>query len=132
MKLLGKMGKKNTPKDGTDRNFLAQLILCKGCCCGQTEKGWPEVPIDWIKSIWKAEKLNRTVQLTVSGCIGPCDVPNVVMINDPYNGAKWYGNITGRKEYEDLVYWARSCASQQRLVDLPASIERLEVHPFRE
>ena len=30
-----------------------------------------------------AEKLNRTIQLTISGCLGPCDVPNVALLLTP-------------------------------------------------
>jgi cobaltochelatase CobN len=61
----------------------AQILLCKGCCCGKTERGLPEVPVDRIKSVWKAEKLNRGAQLTISGCLGPCDVPNVAVVVTP-------------------------------------------------
>jgi cobaltochelatase CobN len=58
----------------------AQLLLCKGCCCGRTDRGLPEVPVERIKAAWKAEKLNRGVQLTISGCLGPCDLPNVAVL----------------------------------------------------
>jgi len=73
-----------TPEESFDRarepmietklRVLGQLALCKGCCCGKTERGLPAVPVDQIKAIWKMEKLNQTIQLTISGCLGPCDV----------------------------------------------------------
>jgi hypothetical protein len=59
----------------TKRQVLGQLVLCKGCCCGRTDRGLPEVPVERIKEIWQREKLNRSIQLTISGCLGPCDVP---------------------------------------------------------
>ena len=58
----------------------AQVLLCRGCCCGKTERGYPEVPADRIKAAWKGEKLNRSVQLTISGCLGPCDLANVALV----------------------------------------------------
>ena len=65
---------------GTKVRSPAQVLLCKGCCCGRTDRGLPEVPVDRIKATWKAEKLNRVVQLTISGCLGPCDLPNVAVV----------------------------------------------------
>jgi hypothetical protein len=63
----------------TKRQPLAQLLFCQGCCCGRTDRGHPEVPAGRLKAVWKAEKLNRSVQLTISGCLGPCDVANVAL-----------------------------------------------------
>lgn len=65
------------------RRAHAQLILCQGCCRGRTDRGLPEVPVERIKGRWKATKLNRVVQLTISGCVGPCDVPNVAVVLGP-------------------------------------------------
>ena len=28
----------------------AQVLLCKGCCCGKTDRGLPEVPVERIKA----------------------------------------------------------------------------------
>ena len=60
--------------------ILAQLLFCEGCCCGRTDRGFSAFPRDWIKSLWKQTKLNRHIQLTISGCLGPCDVANVACI----------------------------------------------------
>jgi len=92
----------------TKRQVLGQLVLCMGCCCGRTDRGLPEVPIERLKAIWQAEKLNRTIQLTVSGCLGPCDVPNVVLILTPQL-TQWYGRIEGDAAYDLLIDWARAC-----------------------
>jgi (2Fe-2S) ferredoxin len=86
----------------------AQVLLCKGCCCGKTERGLPEVPVERIKAVWKAEKLNRAVQLTISGCLGPCDLPNVVLVITGTD-MHWYGLIAGDEDYDALIDWARAC-----------------------
>jgi cobaltochelatase CobN len=112
------------PRLRTRRKPLAQVVLCQGCCCGQTGRGLPEVPLDWLKPLWKAEKLNKAVQLTVSGCLGPCDLPNVCCIQTPEEQA-WYGRLTTREDYEVLVRWARRCREEGRLQPLPTELEHL-------
>ena len=51
------------------RRARGQVILCQGCCCGRTDRGFPEVPVDRIKAAWKSGRLNRMIQLTVSGSV---------------------------------------------------------------
>ena len=113
----------------TNRHALGQVILCKGCCCGQTERGKPEVPVDRIKEIWKREKLNRSVQLTVSGCLGPCDVANVVLLMTA-DGAEWLGGIAGNAEYDDLIQWARDCHAAGAVLPLPESLGHKQLNRF--
>lgn len=100
----------------------AQVLLCKGCCCGKTERGLPEVPVERIKAVWKAEKLNRAVQLTISGCLGPCDLPNVVLLLTP-EGPTWYGNLAGDAHYDALIDWARACKAEGRMLEPPPAWE---------
>ncbi|HQU41890.1 MAG TPA: (2Fe-2S) ferredoxin domain-containing protein [Pirellulales bacterium] len=106
---------------------LGQIFLCRGCCCGQTQRGMSDVPVERIKAVWKAEKLNRSIQLTVSGCLGPCDLPNVVLVLTP-NGAEWLANVSGDALYETLIDWSRACHAEGRLLPLPAAFDghRLE------
>src|SRR5258708_3175753 len=56
------------------------MIVCQGCCCGGVERGRPEVPTEWLKGEWRRRGLLKRLQLSISGCLGPCDVPNVVVI----------------------------------------------------
>ncbi|MBN9518254.1 cobaltochelatase subunit CobN [bacterium] len=57
------------------------LIVCaRGCCCGHTERNIPAVPIDFYKEEYKRRKIRDRVQLTMSGCIGPCPLANVVLL----------------------------------------------------
>ena len=111
----------------TKMQCLGQLLLCRGCCCGQTEKGMPAVPVERIKGIWRAEKLNRTIQLTISGCLGPCEVPNVVLVIIP-GETVWLGRIAGDDAYDQLIEWGRSCQREGNLLPLPDSLlsHRLE------
>jgi cobaltochelatase CobN len=113
----------------TRRRPLAQIVLCQGCCCGQTVRGLPAVPLDWLKPLWKAEKLNKIVQLTVSGCLGPCDLPNVCCINTPQEQV-WYGRLSSREDYAVLLAWARHCRQRGELVPLPGELDHLRFTPW--
>src|ERR1700677_2911458 len=113
----------------TRRQALGQLIFCNGCCCGRTDRGFPEVPVGRIKEVWKRESLNGSIQLTISGCLGPCDVPNVVLVMTP-EGSTWLGRVCGDAAYEQLIQWARDCHEAKALVPLPKSLAGQELKRF--
>ncbi len=72
-----------TRADGVSRELRViegQLLVCQGCCCGQTEHGFPAVPLDEFKRQWKERGFRLRVHLTVTGCLGPCPLANVVTI----------------------------------------------------
>ena len=102
----------------TNRRSFAQLMLCRGCCCGVTERGFAPVPVELIKTRWKELKLNRYIQLTISGCLGPCDVSNVALILTP-GGQIWLGGLTHEYQYEALIHWAQDCGEHQMFMPLP-------------
>lgn len=107
------------------RRARAQVILCQGCCCGRTDRGFPAVPIERVKGAWKSGRLNRTIQLTVSGCVGPCDVANVAMVVGP-EGNLWFGGLETH-HYDLLIGWAERCHAAGSLVPVPAD---LRAHQF--
>ena len=108
---------------------LGQILLCDGCCCGRTEKGFKAVPRDWIKQRWKQEKLNSSVQLTISGCLGPCDLANVTCIVSPA-GMQWIGGLQEQSQYELLLDWAKASRDAGVLIELPAELDRHRFERF--
>jgi hypothetical protein len=105
----------------THRQVLGQVVLCKGCCCGNVENGRPEVPVERIKAAWKQGRLSKSLQLTVSGCLGPCDVPNVVLLIGP-ESQEWLANIEGHAVYDAIVAWAEDCHRAAKLLPIPPSL----------
>lgn len=105
---------------------LGQLVFCQGCCCGRTDRERPELPVDRLKSAWKAGKLNRTVQLAISGCLGPCDKSNVTLVLTP-DEQIWLGELEGPETYEALIGWAAACHAAGQMLPLP---ERFDRHRF--
>jgi len=103
----------------TKRKSLMQVLVCLGCCCGRVDRGKPEVPVDWLKARWKEARLNPYIQLTISGCLGPCDLPNVVAILTE-TGQQWIGQLTQREHYEALVEWGRACGAARHAEPPPA------------
>jgi hypothetical protein len=102
----------------TRRQALAQLLFCEGCCCGRTDRGKPELPVERLKTAWREHKLNRVVQLTISGCLGPCDKTNVTLLLTR-GGQRWIGNISGDADYDALIAWAVESAAGNAMMPLP-------------
>jgi hypothetical protein len=114
----------------TKRAVLAQVSVCLGCCCGAVERGKPAVPVDWIKKEWKERGLKKSIQLTISGCLGPCDLPNVVSISSQ-DETLWLGTLSKLEDYAVLLEWASANARAGRLLPLPGGLTEFRFNPFR-
>lgn len=58
--------------------------------------------MEWLKGEWRKRGLLKRVQLTISGCVGPCDVPNVVVITSS-SRTEWLGNVVKFDQYR--AWW---------------------------
>jgi predicted metal-binding protein len=114
----------------TKRMILAHVIVCRGCCCGAVERGKPEVPIEWLKDEWNRRGLKSSIQLTISGCLGPCDLPNVASISSAA-GTVWLGAIRAHQTYAALLEWASAITAAEFVQPLPADLSDLRFSPFR-
>ena len=106
---------------------LGQIFFCDGCCCGRSEKGFPPLPREMIKERWKSLKLNGTIQLTISGCLGPCDLANVFYLLGSDGVGQWFGGLSDPWHYETLIHWASECQQAGELLPTPAT---LNAHRF--
>ena len=122
---------KTPPAVQPKRLMLAQISVCQGCCCGKTEKGHPEVPVEWLKKEWKLRGLLKRVHLTITGCLGPCDVPNVVAITS-FEGTQWLAHMRSRRDYEMLADWAEQCKLADNLLPLPREFSGHTLQPYVE
>ncbi len=114
------------PQLTTRRQSLGQIVFCLGCCCERTERGRPEVPVERLKDAWRTKRLNSIVQLTISGCLGPCDLANVALLILPAETV-WLGGFAGNAVYDAAVTWAEHCQSAGRILPLP---HQWEPHRF--
>lgn len=114
----------------TKRSVIGHVLLCRGCCCGETNRGKPEVPVQWIKEQWKSRGLLKSIQLSISGCLGPCDLSNVVIVHSASDHF-CLGNFHEFQQYSDLLEWAEQSRSAGLLLPLPAQFEQFRFDPFR-
>jgi len=94
-----------TREDGVAKQIRVQdghLFICNGCCCGRTDKGFPALPLDEFKQQWKSRGFRRRFHLTISGCLGPCPLANVVLLQ--FRGrSMWFHSINHAQDV-DLIY----------------------------
>lgn len=114
----------------TKREVIGHLTVCSGCCCGAVDRGKPEVPVEWLKAEWRNRGLKKSLQLTIAGCLGPCDLTNVVRISDR-SGDVWLGGIDRFQLYSELADWASRSNEAGALLPLPEQFEELRFNPFR-
>ena len=114
----------------TGRTVIAQISMCLGCCCGNTARGKPMVHVDWLKQEWRHRGLMKNIQLTIGGCLGPCDLSNVIAISDA-SGSVWLGNIAHMHQYRGLVDWASQSKVAGILLPLPEELATSRFDPFR-
>jgi len=80
-----------------------------------------------IKERWKSLKLNGTIQLTISGCLGPCDLANVAYVLAGNGPGQWLGGLSEQWQYETLIQWASECRQANTLLPIPST---LDAHRF--
>jgi cobaltochelatase CobN len=85
--------------------------------------------VEWLKSEWRRRGLLKRIQLTISGCVGPCDVPNVVVITTA-SGVEWLGNVVKFDEYRSLLEWAVQCRDRGEMFTLPREFHERRISPF--
>jgi cobaltochelatase CobN len=97
------------------------FFVCHGCCCGRVEKGFPPLPLDEFKRQWKARGIRRRFHLTISGCLGPCSLANVVLIL--FRGSSvWFHSIGSDQDVTDIYDYVEQMLVAERYLDPPASL----------
>jgi len=113
-----------TRADGERKKIRIQdghLFVCHGCCCGRTEKGFPKLPLDQFKQQWKARGIRRRFHLTISGCLGPCPLANVVLIE--FRGKPvWLHSITSDQDVSDIYDYVEQMLAAECYLNPPPSL----------
>ncbi len=101
----------------TARVVEGQLFVCKGCCCGNVERGKPDVPLLKFKQEWKARGIRSRVHLTISACLGPCVALNVVLF--VYGGQTlWLQSINSESDVDQIYDYIETVLDHSRF-ELP-------------
>ena len=113
-----------TRADGVPKRIRIQeghLFVCKGCCCGRTDKGFPTLPLEEFKIQWKKRGIRRRFHLTVSGCLGPCALANVVLIQ--FHGQTiWLQSINNADDVSSIYNYVEQMLLAEEYIDPPAAI----------
>ena len=96
----------------------ANVVVCSGCCCGNLEKGHDEVPVDALIEAWEKNSLEDSVELTISGCLGPCSMRNVVVLETDQSQI-WLGGLSSDSHYDSVVEWACDFSQRGNGCDMP-------------
>ena len=110
--------------DGVSKEIRIQdghLFVCNGCCCGRTEKGFPALPLEEFKHQWKKRGFRRRFHLTISGCLGPCPLANVVLLQ--FRGrSMWFHSINHAKDVDLIYNYVERMLQEETDLDLPAEL----------
>ena len=121
-----------TRADGEEcevRVLDGHLFVCNACCCGNVERGFPEVPLEEFKSQWKARGIRRRVHLTVSGCLGPCAVANVVLLI-LYGRVVWLHSIDSPHQVKAIYDFIERSLAAEECLPLDESLALYEFDRF--
>jgi len=113
-----------TRTDGLSKEIRihdGHLFVCNGCCCGRTEKGFPALPLEEFKRQWKERGIRRRFHLTISGCLGPCPLANVVLVL--FRGrAAWFHSINSPADVGFLYDYVEQMLLAERYLDPPPEL----------
>lgn len=83
----------------------SRLTLCRGCCCGTTEKH-PE--FDHADQLRRFREAAGPGGVTVANCLSSCDFSNVVVVRPARGtGARpvWFGGVLTEEATQDIADW---------------------------
>ncbi|PJF46372.1 MAG: cobalt chelatase, partial [Candidatus Thermofonsia Clade 3 bacterium] len=110
--------------DGKYINLILKtghLFVCKGCCCGHVERGHPPVPEELFHNEWERRKLRHRLHLTIGGCLGPCPLSNVVLLN--FDGTNlWFQSFNTEWQVLTLYDYIEAMLAANRLLPVPEAL----------
>jgi cobaltochelatase CobN len=113
-----------TREDGVSKEIRVQdghLFVCNGCCCGRTDKGFPALPLDEFKQQWKKRGFRRRFHLTISGCLGPCPLANVVLLQ--FRGrSMWFHSINHAQDVDLIYNYVERMLQGETYLEVPAEL----------
>lgn len=98
-----------------------QLFVCNGCCCGRTDKGFPPLPLEDFKQQWKRRGIRRRLHLTVSGCLGPCPLANVILLQIR-GQSLWFHSINQPDDVGLIYDYVEAMLVGETVLDPPAGL----------
>ncbi len=100
----------------------AHLSYCfTGCCCGRTDRGYTEVPVDVYKEEWLRRKMRNAVHLTKAGCLGPCVLANVAcLVLD--GRSVWFHSVNSAWQVRQVFAYIDTMLQADRFLQPPEEL----------
>lgn len=100
----------------------AHLSYCfSGCCCGRTERGYAQVPVETYKEEWTRRKMRNTVHLTKAGCLGPCVLSNVASL--VFDGRSvWFHSVNSPWQVRQIFSYIDTMLEADRFLQPPEEL----------
>ncbi|MEU6353270.1 (2Fe-2S) ferredoxin domain-containing protein [Streptomyces sp. NPDC047072] len=120
---------------GAARQRPCTLVVCRGCCCGDPRKH-PGFDHAWQLERLRAAAAESGFQVRTTDCLGPCDQPNVIVVQPSATGrraggrATWIGFAMDDDCTEEIVEWA--AAGGPGVAEPPVALELQFIEPPRE
>lgn len=111
--------------DGIAKKIRVQdglVFVCSGCCCGRTDKGFPPLPLDDFKRQWKQRGIRRRFHLTISGCLGPCPLANVVLL-EFHGQSRWFHSINQPQDVEVIYEYVEQMLLAGSVLDVTEPLQ---------
>lgn len=100
------------------------VTFCKGCCCGNTDKGNFALPLDYLEEEYPQSKQKELgIRIVISDdCLGICSPANLAIL---IHGGKevWLQDLRSKKNYQDIMGWAELSAKTKKFAPLPISLK---------
>ncbi|GAB2853214.1 hypothetical protein GCM10027074_20210 [Streptomyces deserti] len=119
---------------GSAREHPCTLVVCRGCCCGDSRKH-PGTDHAGQVARLHAAAAEHGFRVRTTDCLGPCDQANVIVVTPSTAGrraggrATWIGFAMDEDCTEELVRWA--AAGGPGLAAPPLTLELQFIRPPR-
>ena len=87
------------------------------------DKGFPALPLESFKRQWKLRGLRRRFHLTISGCLGPCPLANVVLLTFRGESA-WFHSINNEEDVRLIYDYAEDMLQAEEFLAPPEWLAR--------
>ncbi|NUP46409.1 MAG: (2Fe-2S) ferredoxin domain-containing protein [Catenulispora sp.] len=110
----------------------SQVTVCRGCCCGRTEKN-PN--IDHAAQLERLKERLGPARVRVSDCLDVCEQANVIVVSPSSAGRAaggrpvWLGLVGDTEAIDDIADWID--AGGPGTADAPAVLDLDEFKPSR-
>ena len=95
----------------------AEVLICRGCCCG-TDRKHPGTDHErQVATLTQAATACPTARVRTVGCLGPCSHSNVVVVRPVGRAgeAVWLGRMNTHTQTASLAGWLEAGADLEAL-----------------